>query len=123
MMPELPDIELYLSALEPRVVGQTLQRIRLGGPFLLRSVDPPLKAFEGKAVRGLSRLGKRIVFHFDDELYLVLHLMIAGRLHWREAGAKLARKLGLAAFDFPEGSLVLTEADSKKRASQIGRAS
>jgi formamidopyrimidine-DNA glycosylase len=116
-MPELPDIEVYLSALEPRIVGQKLQCTRLGGPFLLRSVDPPLKAFEGLAVRKLSRLGKRIVFHFDNDLHLVLHLMIAGRLHWRAAGAPLVRKLGLAAFDFPEGSLVLTEAASKKRAS------
>jgi formamidopyrimidine-DNA glycosylase len=116
-MPELPDIEVYLSALEPRIVGRKLQRIRLGSPFLLRSVDPPLKAFEGLAVRKLSRLGKRIVFHFDDDLHLVLHLMIAGRLVWRAAGAPLVRKLGLAALDFPEGSLVLTEAASKKRAS------
>jgi formamidopyrimidine-DNA glycosylase len=116
-MPELPDIEVYLSALEPRIVGRKLQRIRLGSPFLLRSVDPPLKAFEGLTLHKLSRLGKRIVFHFDDDLHLVLHLMIAGRLHWRQAGAPLVRKLGLAAFDFPEGSLVLTEAASKKRAS------
>jgi len=116
-VPELPDIEVYIGALEPRVIGQALQRIRLGSPFLLRSVDPPLKAFEGQTVRRLSRLGKRIVFHFNDELFLVLHLMIAGRLHWRTAGAPLVRKLGLAAFDFPEGSLVLTEAASKKRTS------
>ncbi len=116
-MPELPDIEVYIEALDRRVLGQVLQRVRLGGPFLLRSVDPPLKAFEGLAVRKLSRLGKRIVFHFDGELYLVLHLMIAGRLHWRPAGAPLVRKLGLAAFDFAGGSLVLTEAGSKKRAS------
>src|SRR5262245_12949021 len=104
-VPELPDIEVYLSALEPRIVGQTLQRIRLGSPFLLRSVDPPLKAFEGRAIRSLSRLGKRIVFHLDDDLHLVLHLMIAGRLHWRQPGAPLVRKLGLAAVDFPERSL------------------
>jgi formamidopyrimidine-DNA glycosylase len=116
-MPELPDIEVYIEALDRRVTGQVLQRVRRGSPFLLRSVDPPLKAFEGLPVRKLSRLGKRIVFHFDGELYLVLHLMIAGRLHWRPAGAPLVRKLGLAAFDFAEGSLVLTEAGSKKRAS------
>jgi formamidopyrimidine-DNA glycosylase len=116
-MPELPDIEVYIEALDRRVIGQVLQRVRLGSPFLLRSVDPPLKAFEGLPVRQLSRLGKRIVFHFDDEQYLVLHLMIAGRLHWRPAGAPLVRKLGLAAFDFPDGSLVLTEAGTKKRAS------
>jgi formamidopyrimidine-DNA glycosylase len=116
-MPELPDIEVYIDALRPRILGQPLQRVRLGSPFLLRSVDPPLKAFEGKAVRALSRLGKRIVFHFDDELYLVLHLMVAGRLHWRPAGAPLVRKIGMASFDFADGSLVLTEAGSKKRAS------
>ncbi|MFM9842439.1 MAG: Fpg/Nei family DNA glycosylase [Dongiaceae bacterium] len=116
-MPELPDIEVYIEALDRRTTGQVLQRVRLGSPFLLRSVDPPLKAFEGLPVRKFSRLGKRIVFHFDGELYLVLHLMIAGRLHWRPAGAPLVRKLGLAAFDFAEGSLVLTEAGSKKRAS------
>jgi formamidopyrimidine-DNA glycosylase len=116
-MPELPDIEVYIEALQRRVLGQPLQRIRLGSPFLLRSVDPPLKAFEGRPVRALSRLGKRIVFGFEDELHLVLHLMIAGRLHWRPAGAVLARKLGLAAFDFPQGTLLLTEAGSKKRAS------
>jgi formamidopyrimidine-DNA glycosylase len=116
-MPELPDIEIYIEALDRRVTGQVLQRVRLGSPFLLRSVDPPLKAFESLPVRKLSRLGKRIVFHFDGELHLVLHLMIAGRLHWRQPGAPLVRKLGLAAFDFAEGSLVLTEAGSKKRAS------
>jgi formamidopyrimidine-DNA glycosylase len=116
-MPELPDIEVYIEALDRRVIGQVLQHVRLGSPFLLRSVDPPLKAFEGLPVRKLSRLGKRIVFHFDGELYLVLHLMIAGRLHWRAAGAPLVRKLGLASFDFADGSLVLTEAGSKKRAS------
>ena len=116
-MPELPDIEVYIGALDRRVTGQVLQRVRLGSPFLLRSVDPPLKAFQGLPVRKLSRLGKRIVIHFDGELYLVLHLMIAGRLHWRPAGAPLVRKLGLAAFDFADGSLVLTEAGSKKRAS------
>src|SRR5207344_133490 len=116
-MPELPDIEVYIEALDRRVTGQVLQHVRLGSPFLLRSVDPPLKAFEGLPVRKLSRLGKRIVFHFDGEFYLVLHLMIAGRLHWRAAGAPLVRKLGLAAFDFADGSLVLTESGSKKRAS------
>ncbi len=116
-MPELPDIEVYIEALDRRVTGQVLQRVRLGSPFLLRSVDPPLRAFEGLPVRRFSRLGKRIVFHFDGELYLVLHLMISGRLHWRPAGAPLVRKLGLAALDFADGSLVLTEAGSKKRAS------
>ncbi|MFO1061578.1 MAG: DNA-formamidopyrimidine glycosylase family protein [Dongiaceae bacterium] len=116
-MPELPDVTVYLEALERRVLGQELLDIRLGGPFLLRTVDPPVAAFRGRPVRSLARLGKRIVMGFDEELFLVLHLMIAGRLHWREPGAGLARKVGLAAFDFPAGSLVLTEQGSKKRAS------
>jgi formamidopyrimidine-DNA glycosylase len=116
-MPELPDIVVYLEALERRVLGQPLLDVRLGSPFLLRTVDPPVAAFRGRPVRSLARLGKRIVMGFDEELFLVLHLMIAGRLHWREPGAPLARKLGLAAFDFPAGSLVLTEHGAKKRAS------
>jgi formamidopyrimidine-DNA glycosylase len=116
-MPELPDITVYIEALERRILGQPLQGVRLGSPFVLRSVEPPLAAFGGRVVRGLSRLGKRIVIAFDGELYLVIHLMIAGRLHWRAAGAPLARKIGLAAFDFAEGTLVLTEVASKKRAS------
>jgi formamidopyrimidine-DNA glycosylase len=116
-MPELPDLTVYIEALERRILGQPLQGVRLGSPFVLRSVEPPLAAFGGRVVRGLSRLGKRIVIAFDGELYLVIHLMIAGRLHWRAAGAPLARKIGLAAFDFAEGTLVLTEVASKKRAS------
>jgi formamidopyrimidine-DNA glycosylase len=116
-MPELPDITVYIEALERRILGQPLQGVRLGSPFVLRSVEPPLATFGGRVVRGLSRLGKRIVIAFDGELYLVIHLMIAGRLHWRAAGAPLARKIGLAAFDFAEGTLVLTEVASKKRAS------
>jgi formamidopyrimidine-DNA glycosylase len=116
-MPELPDITVYIEALERRILGRPLQGVRLGSPFVLRSVEPPLAAFGGRVVRGLSRLGKRIVIAFDGELYLVIHLMIAGRLHWRAAGAPLARKIGLAAFDFAEGTLVLTEVASKKRAS------
>jgi formamidopyrimidine-DNA glycosylase len=116
-MPELPDITVYIEALERRILGQPLQGVRLGSPFVLRSVEPPLAAFGGRVVRGLSRLGKRIVIAFDGELYLVIHLMIAGRLHWRAPGAPLARKIGLAAFDFAEGTLVLTEVASKKRAS------
>jgi formamidopyrimidine-DNA glycosylase len=115
-MPELPDVTIYLEALESRILGRTLAGVRLGSPFVLRSVDPSLAAFRGQAVRALSRLGKRIVIAFDGELYLVIHLMIAGRLHWRPAGAPLARKIGLAAFDFPDGTLVLTEVASKKRA-------
>ncbi len=116
-MPELPDITLYLEALESRISGRRLQRIRLASPFLLRTVDPPLAAVEQKRVQGLRRLGKRIAVGLEDELWLVLHLMIAGRLHWREPGAKLASRHALAAFDFAEGALVLTEAGSKKRAS------
>jgi formamidopyrimidine-DNA glycosylase len=116
-MPELPDIEVYLDALRPRVVGQPLQRVRLVSPFLLRTVEPPVGDVEGRSVVGLRRLGKRIVFHLDRDLFLVLHLMIAGRLQWKPAGAKPPGKVGLAAFDFPTGTLMLTEAGSKKRAS------
>jgi len=116
-MPELPDITAYLDALSARIVGQPLLRVRLGSAFLLRTVDPPLAATEGKIVRELRRLGKRIAIGVDDDLWLVLHLMIAGRLHWRAAGAKLAGRQSLAAFDFPNGSLVLTEAGAKRRAS------
>jgi formamidopyrimidine-DNA glycosylase len=116
-MPELPDIAAYLSALETRVLGQPLAKIRINSPFLLRSVTPPPSALEGKTVRSLRRVGKRIAFGFDGDLWLVLHLMIAGRLHWKPAGAKISGKYQLAAFDFPDGSLVLTEAGSKRRAS------
>ena len=116
-MPELPDIVVYIEALEKRILGQTLEHVRLASPFLLRSVDPPLVRVEGKTVRQLRRIGKRIAIGLDDDLWLVLHLMIAGRLHWRPPGAKVSRPRGLAAFDFPNGSLVLTEAGSKKRAS------
>ena len=115
-MPELPDITVYIEALERRILGAPLAEVRLGSPFVLRSVAPRLTEFRGKIVRKLARLGKRIVIVFDDELYLVIHLMIAGRLHWRAAGAPLARKIGLAAFDFPDGSLLITEVASKKRA-------
>lgn len=115
-MPELPDITLYLDALERRILRQELLRVRLGSPFVLRTVVPPLSDFAGRTVQGLSRLGKRIVLGFGDELYLVIHLMIAGRLHWRAAGAPLVRKIGLAALDFAGGSLMLTEVASKKRA-------
>jgi formamidopyrimidine-DNA glycosylase len=116
-MPELPDITAYISALEPRIVGQPLEHVRLASVFLLRTADPPLAAVEGRIVRELRRIGKRIAIGFDDELWLVLHLMIAGRLHWRPPAAKLAGRNTLAAFDFPTGSLVLTEAGSKRRAS------
>ena len=116
-MPELPDIVAYLRALEPRVVGKTLDGVRLGNPFLLRTAVPPLSEAIGKRVIGLRRLGKRIVLALEGELFLVIHLMIAGRLHWKPAGAKLPGKLGLAAFDFVDGTLTLTEAGSKRRAS------
>ncbi len=116
-MPELPDVLLYLECLHRRVAGQPLQRVRLASPFLLRSVQPPLAEAEGKTIRGFRRLGKRIVFELDGDLFLVLHLMIAGRLHWKAPGAKPPGRIGLAAFDFPAGTLTLTEAGSKRRAS------
>jgi formamidopyrimidine-DNA glycosylase len=116
-VPELPDILLYLDALKPRVLGRPLERVRLANPFLLRSVDPPLRTAEGQQVVSLRRLGKRIVFGLDGDLFLVLHLMIAGRLRWRDRGAPVPGKVGLAAFDFPNGSLVLTEAGSTRQAS------
>ena len=121
-MPELPDVELYLSALKRRILGRTLERVRLGTPFLLRSVDPPIDAVFGRTVIALRRLGKRIVWQLDEassdnELFLVFHLMIAGRFRWRERGAAIIKKRGLAAFDFPEGTVLMTEASTRKRAS------
>ena len=116
-MPELPDIAAYISALEPRIVGQPLVRVRLANVFLLRTVQPPIAEVEGRTVRELRRIGKRIAIGVDGDLWLVLHLMIAGRLHWRPAGAKLSGRQNLAGFDFPNGSLVLTEAGTKRRAS------
>ena len=116
-MPELPDVAAYISALEPRIVGQPLLHVRLNGPFLLRTADPPIASVDGRVVRELRRVGKRIAIGLDGDLWLVLHLMIAGRLHWRAPGATLAGRNALAAFDFPDGSLVLTEAGSKRRAS------
>ena len=116
-MPELPDIAAYISALEPRIGDQPLQRIRLGSPFLLRTAQPPLASAEGRLVQELRRIGKRIAIGLEGDLWLVLHLMIAGRLHWRPRDAKLSGRQNLAAFDFPNGSLVLTEAGSKHRAS------
>jgi formamidopyrimidine-DNA glycosylase len=116
-MPELPDISAYLTALEPRVVGRKLERVRIASPFLLRSAAPPVSSLEGRVVRQLRRVGKRIAFGVEGELWLVLHLMIAGRLHWRPAGAKLDGRRNLASLDFAEGSLVLTEAGTKHRAS------
>lgn len=116
-MPELPDITVYIEALASRVVGQPLERTRIAKPFLLRSVDPPMREAEGKRVTGLRRMGKRIVLELEDDLFLVIHLMIAGRLRWVPAGGKVPGKIGLAAFDFPNGTLILTEAGSKRRAS------
>src|SRR5262245_57479062 len=116
-MPELPDILLYLESLKTRILGQTLERVRLASPFVVRSVTPPISSLSGRQVIALRRLGKRIVLEFEGELYLVIHLMIAGRLQWKPAGAKIPGKLGQAAFDFPNGSLLLTEAGTKKRAS------
>ena len=117
-MPELPDIVVYIEALEKRILGEPLDEIRIASPFLLRTAEPPIQAAEGKRVRELRRIGKRIAIGLDRDLWLVLHLMIAGRLHWRDPGAKLpGGRRGLAGFDFPNGALILTEAGSKKRAS------
>ena len=116
-MPELPDVVVYIGALEARILSQTLEGVRIASPFVLRSVDPPPSALVGKKVRSICRLGKQIVLVFDEEHFLVIHLMIAGRLQWREPHARLAGKIGLAAFEFASGTLILTEAGSKKRAS------
>jgi len=116
-MPELPDIAAYMTALQPRIVGQRMEQVRLASPFLLRTVQPPVTDVEGRLVRELRRIGKRIAIGVEGDLWLVLHLMIAGRLHWRGRQAKLAGRKSLAAFDFPTGSLVLTEAGTKHRAS------
>lgn len=116
-MPELPDVAAYISALELRVLGKQLEHVRIASAFLLRTAQPPIADAEGHVVRGIRRVGKRIAFGLDNDLWLVLHLMIAGRLHWKVKGTKLAGRNTLAAFDFPDGSLILTEAGSKRRAS------
>jgi formamidopyrimidine-DNA glycosylase len=116
-VPELPDILLYLRALEPRIVGRRVAGVRLANPFLLRSVDPPLSAVEGRQVVGLRRLGKRVVVEADGQLFLVFHLMIAGRFRWKPPGARIPGKVGLLALDFDNGTLILTEAGSKRQAS------
>jgi formamidopyrimidine-DNA glycosylase len=116
-MPELPDVEAYLAALRPRIMGARLEGVRLANPFILRSVDPPLASASGHTVTALRRLGKRLVIALDGDLFLVVHLMIAGRLHWKTAGARTPGKIGLAAFDFSTGTLLLTEAGTKRRAS------
>jgi formamidopyrimidine-DNA glycosylase len=115
-MPELPDITIYVEALQRRILGERLERIRLASPFLLRTFDPPLELLQGRKVRELRRLGKRIAIGLNGDLWLVLHLMIAGRLHWKPPGTRLAGKHSLAAFDFASGTLLLTEAGSKRRA-------
>ncbi|MGE5231766.1 MAG: Fpg/Nei family DNA glycosylase [Deltaproteobacteria bacterium] len=116
-MPELPDIVVYVEALERCIVGQPLERVRLASPFVLRSVDPPLAEAEGRRVAAVRRLGKRLVLALDGGMFVVIHLMVAGRLRWSAAGASSPRRIGLAAFDFPNGTLILTEAGSKRRAS------
>jgi formamidopyrimidine-DNA glycosylase len=116
-MPELPDVELYLHALRPRIIGHRLQSIRLASPFLLRSITPPLDAVVGRTVIGLIRLGKRIVWQLDADYGVVIHLMIAGRFRWKERGAAIPAKVGLAAFDFDNGTLLMTEAGSRRQAS------
>jgi len=116
-VPEYPDIELYLHALRPRLEGQPVERVRVASPFLVRSVDPPIDTVAGRRVAALQRLGKRVVWELDDGLFLVFHLMIAGRFRWRERGARIPGKVGLAAFDFPAGTLILTEAGSQRQAS------
>ena len=116
-MPELPDIALYLDALASRVVGKQLERLRIASPFLLRTADPPVADLVGRVIRDVRRLGKRIVLALEDDCFVVLHLMIAGRLHWKPAGAPIPRRAGLAAFDFPNGTVLLTEAGTKHRAS------
>src|SRR5437773_2593457 len=116
-MPELPDVLLYIESLRPRILNQPLERVRLASPFVVRSVAPPTSQIHGHTVQALSRLGKQIVWQFEGDLFLVIHLMIAGRFQWKERYAKIPAKLGLAAFDFPTGTLLLTEAGSKKRAS------
>ncbi|MCP3978937.1 MAG: formamidopyrimidine-DNA glycosylase [bacterium] len=115
-MPELPDVQLYIDCIEARVRGATLERIRLNSPFVLRSVDPPLAETHGREVVGVRRIGKRIAIALEGELFVVVHLMIAGRFRWRDAGARFPGRLGLAAFDFSSGTLLLTEAGTKKRA-------
>jgi formamidopyrimidine-DNA glycosylase len=117
-VPELPDVTIYVERLAARLVGSPVERIRLVSPFLVRSVEPPLRAAEGKRLVGVRRLGKRIIWALEDDIFFVFHLMIAGRFHWKGEGAKIPAKVGLAAFDFPAATVLLTEASSKKRATQ-----
>src|ERR1700752_3328726 len=115
-MPELPDVAIYLEALEARLLNQPLEKIRLGNPFLVRSFDPPIRTAEGKRISGFQRIGKRIAFELENELLLVFHLMITGRFHWKKRGIAIPHKYGHAAFDFPMATLLLTEMGTKKRA-------
>jgi formamidopyrimidine-DNA glycosylase len=116
-VPELPDVELYIHALKPRILDQPLERFRIGNPFIVRTIEPRPEDLEGRAVADIRRMGKRLVLAFTNDLFLLLHLMIAGRLRWREKGAPIPAKVGLAAFDFPAGSVILTEAGSRRQAS------
>jgi formamidopyrimidine-DNA glycosylase len=116
-VPELPDVELYLAALRPRVIGRPIERVRVASPFFVRTFDPPVSALEGRTVVALRRLGKRLVWELDDDVFIVMHLMIAGRLRWRDKGTAVPAKVGLAAFDFANGTIVITEAGSRKQAS------
>ena len=116
-MPELPDVELYLSALRPRIAGKTIERARVASPFFVRTYDPPFNAVEGRTIVSLSRLGKRLVFELSEDVFMVVHLMIAGRLRWKERGAAIPAKVGLVAFDFSDATLLFTEAGSRKQAS------
>jgi formamidopyrimidine-DNA glycosylase len=116
-VPELPDVELYLSALRPRVIGRAIEQVRVASPFFVRTYDPPLSAITGHEIVSLSRVGKRLVFALDADLFVVVHLMIAGRLRWRDRGVAIPAKLGLAAFDFADAALLFTEAGSRKQAS------
>lgn len=116
-MPELPDVELYVFALQRHATGRPIRRVRVASPFFVRTYDPPVSALEGRTARAISRMGKRLVWEFDDDLFAVVHLMIAGRLRWREKGSAIPAKVGLAAFDFDEGTLLFTEAGSRKQAS------
>jgi formamidopyrimidine-DNA glycosylase len=116
-MPELPDITIYIEALQTRLLNQPLDKIRLGNPFLVRTFEPPIRIAKGKKILGFQRIGKRIVFELEDDLFLVFHLMITGRFHWKKRGVAVPRKYGHAAFDFPMATLLLTEMGTKKRAS------
>src|SRR5829696_7843214 len=116
-MPELPDVVIYIEALTSRLAGQRLEKIRIGNPFIIRTIDPPPQELEGRQVTALRRMGKRIVFAFENDLFMVAHLMIAGRFRWRDRGAAIPRKVGMAAFDFSTGTLLFTEQGSKRQAS------